>query len=361
MINSTLGALKPFYPAVMRSRRSYLDAIAGLPAGLREVAVRNYHDRIRRAAPRPLLGEYVPWLVADILGISDVPAVQKIATGWLHIYFFTLILDDVIDRAYTEFTPQDLITGSLLLQRGLCQMLDNSPRHLGLSSKIDSAFADTAKAAVEELVFHRRRVKAFTTDDICAVGQKIALLRICADAVAELHCDGSRRLPWLHAIVENLATGIQLLDDIQDWEEDYRAGNMTLLLTLAAQREPTIISIPASLDSKGRLPALLTLVESRAIEESLNAALTALSKTKSLFEQDAEARHSQSAIYLSSLLQAGQNVKETLKKARVRLRDVSRRVNEGNMGSEEREFVEKEKNKILEVVDSSLETIAQGS
>lgn len=80
MKQDPLRQVEPFRADVDEARSNFLRALAELPDSMRKIVIKHVENRIARAAPRPLLGEFVPWLLADILGISDNRAVQQIAS-----------------------------------------------------------------------------------------------------------------------------------------------------------------------------------------------------------------------------------------------------------------------------------------
>ena len=313
-------ALRAFEADVAQGRTAYREAIARLPEGFREIAERHFENRVRRAAPRPLLGEYAPWLAADILGITDRPAVQRVVTGWLHLYFFTMLLDDLIDRPVDSEAPVEMITSALLLQRGLSQLLGNTELDMSTPASIDSAFAETAEAALHELTAHRQRITSFTAPEIQNVGQKIALLRVCVDSIAGLAQGEASRNRWLAAIFEALANGIQLLDDLTDLKEDYAAGSMTLPLTLAAERDPH--GFLGARDTACELTDqhLLILIRCGSLEDTLLAAVRSLRGTLKHLERDAHSAQCRTAAYVRSLESACHTATQELKGARTQLR-----------------------------------------
>jgi hypothetical protein len=313
-------ALRAFEADVAEGRTTYRQAIARLPQGFREIAVRHFEDRVRRAAPRPLLGEYAPWLAADILGITDRPAVQRVVTGWLHLYFFTMLLDDLIDRPPDSAAPREMITSALLLQRGLSQLLGNSELNASTPASVDSAFAETAEAALHELTAHRQRITSFTAPEIQNVGQKIALLRVCVDSIAGLAPGKVSRKRWLAGIFEGLANGIQLLDDLTDLKEDYAAGSMTLPLTLAAERDPHGFLVVSDTVRDLTDQHLLILIRCGSLEDTLLAAGRSLRGTLEQLKRDAHAAQCRTAVYVQSLESACLTATQELKVARTRLK-----------------------------------------
>lgn len=308
--------LEYFIEDVNATRHSFFKELSKLPHGLNILAKRHIKERITRAGKRLLLGEYAPWLIADILGISDRKAVCKVACGWLHVYFFVLMLDDILDRENYANAYESLISGSLILQRGLASLLSQSSRPSELKNSIDNAFAVNARAALNELSYHRNRIKQFTIHEIDNIGQKIELLKICIDAIADI-C-GDRRSPhWLQHAFENLATGIQLLDDITDWEEDLKAKNMTLPLTLAFDSK-TCYFIEPKLHNLSYVDPIITMIESKALEDTLSYALDALKQSAFFIHQGIKGNKQElkTIEYIECLIRNVVFVRDKIQKAR---------------------------------------------
>src|SRR5437667_242353 len=83
----------------------------------------HFDDRIQRSYPRPMLGEYAPWMAADLLRATNHDRLLKLSVGWQQLCWGVLILDDIIDLAPCAHTSMLLMGSHLLNQRGICAML----------------------------------------------------------------------------------------------------------------------------------------------------------------------------------------------------------------------------------------------
>lgn len=341
--------LNAFEDDVEEGRTAYLAAIDKLPSSLRETASLHYNERLARANPAPLLGEYAPWLIADILGISDREPVRRIVSAWLQIYFFTMLLDDIIDDNSRSKTPEDLLTAMLLLQKGVAGLYAGTDVPKVLSDNYDSAFAETANAALTEFSQHRNRVKAFTSDDINNIGQKLAILKICVEAFSQISGETLDRKRWLHSVLSRLATGIQLLDDLTDWEEDLAQGNMTFLLTSSACDSDNYTG-PVS-GSQGVNQTLLNLLLSGALEKTIAAALRELLIVKKSLEDISIKTDSRTFLFVESLTCSCSEVQIVLRESRQSLVTLQC----------EDPSIEILREKILKRTKEALEIVSQGS
>lgn len=277
MASQSLSVLKNFDSDVFRSRRAYLESLDKFPPITRDVIERHFKNRTKRAAPRYLLGEYAPWLIADMLGITTVPAVQRSVIGWLHIYFCVMLADDLLDLPPTEDHSKHIIVSLLMLQRGLCEILDSPGSSQQTREALDLAFSETAFAAIHELTAHRRRLTSFTSQELANTGQKLALLRVCANAIADLGSVGHNGRCWIDNVLIDFASGIQLLDDLNDWEEDYQSGQLTFPLTYAGEATSHFPQFGAPDYTSDR--ALLQLLRTGAIAHTLRAAIIAFDRS----------------------------------------------------------------------------------
>jgi hypothetical protein len=273
MTSTCQQPLSRYQPMVAETQHQLIETIQQLPSPIRELALRHISARTTRAKGRQLLGEYVPWLIADLLEIRDIESVRRVALAWLHVYFFVLMVDDLIDQPRDAIDPRDFIVGSVLFQRGLSRLIQDFKYEEGL----DSTFLDTALASLREIATWRERIRSLISPDPTLVGQKLALLRICSHALMNLRRDGYEMASNLDVFLEHLGVGIQLLDDTTDLDEDLRSGQLSYPLHLAAQRCQFFsnLSIPAQLNQH----TLLLLVESGSLTDTLVAALEAFKKT----------------------------------------------------------------------------------
>lgn len=223
--------LRAFLSEVEIVRKAFLTELAQLPEPLNTVATRQFLDRINRAKGRAVLGEYAPWLIADLAGIADRRAIRELAIPWLSIYTYIVFLDDMIDQQELADRELLLIASGLLLERALTKLHNLSADTKALLAKVDEYFTQTAIAAVSELKKHRLTIQSFSDEEIAVLGHKVASLKLCTFYI--LSARGVKTIGEVDLkAIDALGTGIQLLDDITDWEEDWRVGNYTYPLSL---------------------------------------------------------------------------------------------------------------------------------
>jgi len=279
--------LLAFQDKVERCRTSFLQELEKLPDPLNRVAIGHYTSRVKRGNGRAVLGEYAPWLIADLAGIADDAAVERIMLPWLCIYTYIIFTDALIDEQNVEEKDLLLIASGLLLERGLSHLSKLAFNSDVLLTFVDEYFTQTAIAAISELKEHRSLVQSYSDDDLRNLGRKVSVLKLCARyALASRGITDVGNLEF--TALDNLFSGIQLLDDITDWEEDWRMANYTFPLTLAFERLVvrgiTRATNPQTLEEN---EVLVGLVLTGALEETLHKALGFL--TAALTEAEAKA------------------------------------------------------------------------
>ena len=295
-------------PKVEKNRGTYRALLSTLPAPLDTFAKDHFETRLQRVGEDALFGEWIPWIVAELLGVSPSERLEKVSTGWLQLYFSVLLLDDIIDEGQKGDLASNLITGRLLQQRGICQLLCNALNQVKLASVIQAAFDNTAKAATNEIIAHRGKVNRFDSFNLRFVGEKIAFVRICIEAVSQLADSDDLRREHLFSIFEDFAIALQLLDDLCDWQEDADILSMTFPLTVAAERAPSVLKIFKEDKSEEKWEVFLTLIQTGAIQETLQTALTSLESAYSKLGEHDMGTNSRFARYVFSLILAGNRI-----------------------------------------------------
>jgi hypothetical protein len=216
------------------ARHKFYEGLQSLPNEFEEIIRDSYQERIERGHNKPLLGEIAPWILTDLMPISSHDNATAILAPWMNLYAYTLFMDDLLDQPHNGRSPELLLASGLLLEKGitaLCRMFPSSA-HLHLN--IDCRFTEAAYAALKEIKKHRNRIQEFPEADIAGIGEKVALLKLCASCLIYANnSDSSDATKEDNVIISigSLATGMQLLDDVTDWEEDWTSTNYSYLLT----------------------------------------------------------------------------------------------------------------------------------
>jgi hypothetical protein len=275
-INSPLSR---FSRQVASTRTAFFRGLRTLPPELARNAADHYRGRLQRGLGKPLLGEYAPWLLADLLPLGRRGVVRQIAPAWMQLYASTLFMDDVLDRPSGAAThPTTLLASALLLERGVSDILRLLPQGTNVRVRLDRYFVAAARATLTEIQRHRARLEDYSEEDVARLGEKVSLLKLCASCL--LAADGNTAVREEVLVpVESLATGAQLLDDATDWEEDWRGGNYTFLLsrTFKRLREGGLLrgQEPASFTAS---ELLVGMILTGSLEECVSRGLKCLRK-----------------------------------------------------------------------------------
>jgi hypothetical protein len=234
-MTTTKSSLANFSKNVATNRQTFFRGLNTLPREFETRLSSNYKNRIARANGKPLLGEYAPWLLVDLLPLNNPKVALRIAPAWMNLYAYTLFVDDMLDTNTKNELSKSVLASGLLLERGISALTDALPKDAKVRVKLDRYFLEAATATFKEITKHRERLSRYSQKDISRLGEKVALLKLCASCL--LAADGAKSISnELLVPIESLATGAQLFDDVTDWQEDWRAGNYTYLLTRTFQR-----------------------------------------------------------------------------------------------------------------------------
>jgi hypothetical protein len=251
------------------ARREFLESIRSLPPAIRAEVSESYERRTARAAGRPLLGEYTVPLLAEVLGIDDPALLKEFVPPVMSVYAASLLMDDLFDREADLDQARIVAAASaLLIQRGLGQLYRFLPSE-ATAELVDTYFAKAAEVALREIDERRFRISPYSDQDVWNLGEKGALLKLVAELMAL--AAGNKNSSQTPERMNHLLVGVQLLDDVTDWQEDWEAGHFTYLLTLAAEDWQDIErSCPfQDLDADG---VFLALVLTPALESVLDRA-----------------------------------------------------------------------------------------
>ena len=209
------SSLEIFSEIVTAMRSPFFDYLRSLPAPCGDDLIRHFSARVARSQGRPVLGEYAPFMLCDILGISTQKA-GEIAVPWLMLYETSALTDDladlqVEDRAKSSFLLQLVFTEAMYCWKGYLE------RFPFLWDELRRFQQEAVCAAYSELT--DTNPKDGWRSSGLAFGRKPALANFCASALCALGCN--RRLTQAESEgLDHLCTVVQLLDDVTDSNSD---------------------------------------------------------------------------------------------------------------------------------------------
>lgn len=227
--NRTANEVLRMRSRALRTRRKYLARLRTLPEPLGGLCADFYEQRVNRVRPKPLLGEYLPWMLGDLCGIPET-RVARVAEAWLPAYLHVLAIDDLLDQTADVDRATLPIVSSVFAEQAFVSyaLLFGSDERFW--SRFEAFFFRTGAAGAREIVLARGRVSSVSPTELRRAGEKIDVVKVCYVSLALANgVDPEER----HlAALEDFAVGIQLFDDISDWEEDFAIGSFTPLLAL---------------------------------------------------------------------------------------------------------------------------------
>jgi hypothetical protein len=269
------GILECFSKDVDAVRSRLLVELQNLPPSLASASVTHYLNWSGCERILPMLSEYAPWLLADYLSIEINADFEDVALAWMMLNAHILFLDDIVDVPKLIYRDELLISSTLIFQRSLGLMARRVPTDC-MFQMVNKYLNETAAAAAHELDFRKSRTSNHAESHNIRPGQKIAYLKLCAEMVS--HYAGRGRLaPGTERCLDLLTDGMQIIDDILDWQEDSEAGQMNPFLeqasfSHAAYRNDANIALLAALVTNGVLGNFLSRADA-AFQDFTNHSL----------------------------------------------------------------------------------------
>lgn len=203
----------------------------------------------------PRASAYVPVLLAQSFGITKWQIVHEATFANFCLDFFSRSIDAATDRS--DMNPLTLHLGSLCLGKAAQVYGEFVTRNDGFW-KFWEQYLNEASEAERVLWSHRNAIISFSRRDLELLGQKSALLKMSGAIYASL----TNRWEILDTIENGLmstASGVQIADDLLDWEQDFRAGIYTYPLVVAHEKRLADQSIESSINSTDVLRMVLDM------------------------------------------------------------------------------------------------------
>nr|WP_294948791.1 hypothetical protein [uncultured Mucilaginibacter sp.] len=253
----------------------------------------------------PRMFELFPWILADLSGLNKKKC-QNISISWLSIYLYIIFLDDHLD-VKTDLKPEEFIGTSLLAQKGLLSLFKivNGTKYEKVFNKsLMSSASGQLTDVLEKAVICNNEI-----DKVHSASGKNSILIACAGAIA---ASGSKKSDFIIALTQKLLLSIQLLDDLADFEQDFKQGNITILLNETAKKLG-VTQVPIErktlLEEIVLSNALLNVL--KVVEQSLKAAMILISKNSPAKKGKNPSRvffqelQSETSIFIEFLVQCG--------------------------------------------------------
>jgi hypothetical protein len=199
-----------------------------LPKPLYVRFVKYYNGRLEQSCGRPMLGAYAISIFSDLLGISSHTS-QAIEPIWLLIYYHAILIDDLLDHQ-DKNQQYDLILSQILLDRAYSKLSTVGILNSSLFNSFEKYRLESWESMVQEIEWSNGgQGPEGTVRALRQQGRKSSLAKFCATMLT--HADGNHipLTPIQEDGIEALCAGIQMLDDIADFFEDYQDGRTNVL------------------------------------------------------------------------------------------------------------------------------------
>lgn len=300
------GHYRAFAPRVRHSVRQYRAFVGRTWPNRLDMLEQQERRWVDPYGPIPY---YIPfWLRAGFLGVDD-QALDAIATANVFLYHYYTLKDDVLDGK-DGATSIDMVAADALLAEALRRFAAAGVATESFYNDLRQYIVDTLKA---EAYLQRRDGPPTLSDGPCIqmMGQKAALAKLSASALASVASDRPR-LRLAEVGLDEMAVGVQMLDDLQDWREDAKIGRFTLVLGLAQDR----------VDKPLRTSDLSAVVYTNAVcGEILRAMEGHFEKAAQRFQRLGAV---EAVSFLDSMVVNSKAVREFIERPRVTWRDVEK-------------------------------------
>ncbi|MGV8018307.1 MAG: hypothetical protein AB2L26_09045 [Ignavibacteria bacterium] len=211
--------------------------------------VRKLLDKKLHTSGSPLMGELFPWIISDLTMLNN-SITYEISVGWLAIYLYTVFLDEYLD-APTLQTPSQIIAGSLLAKVGLLK-ISHFTTKTPYEDLVNEAL--TKSALCEKMdIEYQKKITNHSIKERYSRGKNMVIFS-CAYAFAS---QNERYAGFIIDFTNHLLLALQYLDDIADYDSDFKIGNYTVLLNYALKDSRDLVKSSKILTANELLKELI--------------------------------------------------------------------------------------------------------
>lgn len=228
----------------------------------------------RHALNPPAIGEVWPWLIGDLAGLPCIQ-VRRVAKAWLALYTYALMLDATCDEAEAAPNALQALAGALLFEMGFGDFF---------AMTAGTPWNDVVRDAFRAAIHHQEADVRYASDPFdlrakkkSAAGKNSGFVICTAALAATTKVDGL----MLEGFARSLMLALQHLDDIADFEEDWRSKNFTPILTRARKSLRKVDRL-----SGGRSEILEALIVSGALRDVLLETFNGITRALNLLNHD---------------------------------------------------------------------------
>jgi len=220
--------LNTIRPDVLRIRQQFKEYAIKLKPELGKIVINHFNERLARANDTLMLGEYAPFILGNLFGISE-SSISKVAFPWFLMYEYSLLLDDLLDKE-RENWQLELLSSQVLLDNSHREFFYNIKNEISILDSFDKYRNQSIDSIIHELKWSKMSSIECVDSAVIIQGRKAALVKFCVSYM--IHIDKNREITnEEESILDNICAGIQLLDDLTDFMEDYNEGRINIMLS----------------------------------------------------------------------------------------------------------------------------------
>lgn len=226
------GAYRPAIQCGMEWTRAvylYRQELGSLDDELRDIAEEYVAERLQSTEPQ--LPVMIPYCLAEVFGIYEPETKSRALLLTLLVDHFTHVIDDVTDEKNNDKGTKRMHLASILHAKvsSTLNTLTDDPL---LGSRMWQKYLSEASEGERYLLRHHGLLRQYTDMDFLMMAKRGGAAKITAWVFANI-ARKQGLLPLAEQGIDAASTGIQIIDDLLDWEEDFRAEIITWPIVLA--------------------------------------------------------------------------------------------------------------------------------
>jgi len=219
--------LKTLTPHIIEVREMFYNFTECLPVELKTCLINHFKERVKRADGTLMLGEYAPFILGNLFSIS-IESINKVAFPWFLMYEYSLLLDDLIDKKRKDW-QNELLSSQLVLDKSYREFFVSINNRNQLFDSLEKYRNQSVKSMLCEKEWSETGYIANLDNSIILQGRKASLVKFCVSYMFNL--ETNRVITSKEEeVLDNICAGIQLLDDLTDFHEDFSESRINLLL-----------------------------------------------------------------------------------------------------------------------------------
>ncbi|MEO6239798.1 MAG: hypothetical protein ABIQ40_00615 [Bacteroidia bacterium] len=228
------------------------------------------HRKLEQASKDnlPVMFELFPWIIKDLTGIGQ-RKINDISINWLALNLYVAFLDDHLDSK-TEIKAEEFLGASILAHKGLINLFK-----IVHGTEFEKLFNDSLFSAAHfqlEDVLSQSKISRNKFSKLKSAYGKNGILIACAGALAAAKLE---KADFIIDLTKSMLLSVQLLDDLADFESDFKQNNITTLLNdVATKRKKKYFPLKRRKIISDFISTGALLRVTQKVEQSLSTSVT---------------------------------------------------------------------------------------